>query len=225
MASQYPSHGLLTEETSLIYEGAEYTWVVDPLDGTNNFDNGLPLWGSSIALLRQGWPLLAVLDFPLIDQRWSAVAGHGARCNEHRLTVQAPAEQHGNQFLMIDARSFRLVDFTVPLKARVLGSAIYDLAAISSGVAVACCELLPKIWDIAAGWLVVSEAGAVVAPLFDGAPIFPLEAGADYTDRVFPLLAAASPGIWRSTRAGIQLKPGSQRLVSRLRSQGWKVEV
>ncbi len=223
--TRYPSHSLLTEESSQVFEGAEFTWVVDPLDGTNNFANGLPLWGVSIALLQHGQPLLGVLDFPTIRQRWSAVRGHGAVWNSRPLHVQPPAELHGNHFCLIDARSFRLVDFAIRPKARLLGSAAYDLAAVSSGVAVACCELLPKIWDIAAAWLVLSEAGAAVAPLFAGPPIFPLQPGVQYADLAFPLLAAADPAIWQTLRGGIHLKPGSQRLAQRLQSQGWILEL
>jgi myo-inositol-1(or 4)-monophosphatase len=223
--ARYPGHSLLTEESSQLFAGAEYTWVVDPLDGTNNFAHGLPLWGISLALLHRGEPVLGVVDFPPIGQRWSAVRGQGATWNGQPLRVQAPAELHGNHFCLIDARSFRLVDFSMRPKARLLGSAAYDLAAISRGVAVACCELLPKIWDIAAAWLVLTEAGATVAPLFDGPPIFPLQPGVHYADRAFPVLAAASPAIWQTVRAGIHLKPGSQRLAQWLQSQGWAVEL
>ncbi len=225
LASAYPDHGLLSEESSLVYRGAEFTWVVDPLDGTNNFANGLPLWGCSIALLHQGHPLLAVLDFPPIGQRYSAVRGRGARWNGQPLHVQAPTEMHGNDFFILDSRSFRLLDYAVRSKARLLGSAAYDLVAVSSGVAVACCELLPKIWDLAGAWLVLTEAGATVAPLLNGVSVFPMQTGMDYTERVFPLLAAASPAIWQAMQAGIRIKPTSQRLISRLQAQGWIVDL
>ncbi|HSN76439.1 MAG TPA: inositol monophosphatase family protein [Anaerolineae bacterium] len=225
VASSYPSHGMLTEESSLVYDGAEFTWVVDPLDGTNNFANGLPLWGCSIALLRQGQPLLAVLDFPPIGQRYSAVHGCGALWNGQPLRVPTPVEPHGNDFFFLDSRGFRLLEYRVQPKARLLGCAAYDLAAVSSGAAVACCELLPKIWDIAGAWLVLSEAGATVAPLLSGATVFPMQVGMDYTERVFPLLAAANPVIWQAMQAGIHVKPSSRRLIDRLQEQGWVVDL
>ncbi len=225
VASRYPGHGLLTEETSLVYHGKEFTWVVDPLDGTNNFANGLPLWGCSIALLREGWPLLAVLDFPPLGQRFSAVRGQGAIWNGQPLTVQPPTEVHGNHFFIIDSRGVRLLELSLRPKMRLLGSTTYDLSAVSSGMAVACCELLPKIWDIAGAWLVLSEAGATVAPLLPGASIFPAQAGMDYADRVFPLLAAASPSIWASMRVGIHFKSGIDRVTQRLEEQGWVMDL
>lgn len=225
VADRYPRHGVLSEETSLVYRGDEFTWVVDPLDGTNNFANGLPLWGVSIALLHEGAPVLAVLDFPPLGQRVSAVRGQGAVWNGRPLRVEPPTELHDNHFVIIDTRSFRLLEFSLRPKTRLLGSTAYDLGAVSRGMAVACCEFLPKIWDIAGGWLVLSEAGATVAPLLSGASVFPMQAGRDYADRVFPLLAAASPPIWDALRASIRLKSGSDRVARRLEEQGWVVDL
>lgn len=165
-----------------------------------------------------------MLDFPPIGQRYSAVAGQGAVWNDQPLRVPPPAELHGNDFLLIDSRSFRLLDFAVRPKARVLGCAAYELAAVSNGVATGCCELLPKVWDIAAVWLVLSESGATVAPLFTGGPVFPMQVGADYTERVFPLLATATPTLWDTLRAGISVKSSSRRLISLLQEQGWVAE-
>jgi myo-inositol-1(or 4)-monophosphatase len=225
VGTEYPHHGVLTEETSPFYRGAEFTWVVDPLDGTNNFANGLPVWGCSIALLHQGQPVLAVVDFPPLGQRISAVRGEGAVANGRPLAVRPPTEVHGNHFFITDSRGVRVLEFAFQAKIRLLGSTAYDLGAVSLGMAVACCELLPKIWDIAGGWLVLSEARATVAPLLSGESVFPLQPGRDYSDLVFPLLAAASPAIWDSTRAGIRLKAGGDRVARRLKDQGWVVDL
>jgi fructose-1,6-bisphosphatase/inositol monophosphatase family enzyme len=168
--------------------------------------------------------LLAVLDFPPLGQRVSAVRGQGATWNGRPLRMQPPTELHGNHFFIIDSRGIRALEFSLRPKTRLLGSTAYDLAAVARGTAVGCCELLPKIWDIAGGWLVLSEAGAKVAPLFSGASVFPLEAGTDCTDRMFPLLAAASPPIWDSIRAGIRFAAGSDRVACRLKDQGWVLD-
>jgi fructose-1,6-bisphosphatase/inositol monophosphatase family enzyme len=139
--------------------------------------------------------------------------------------VQPPTEVHGNHFFIIDSRGFRLLEFSLQPKTRLLGSTAYDMAAVSRGMAVACCELLPKIWDIAGGWLVLSEAGATVVPLLPGASVFPLQSGIDYAERVFPLLAAASQPIWDSMRAGIHFRSGSDHVDRRLKDQGWVVDL
>lgn len=223
LAAHYPEHALLSEETTRSYTGAEWTWVVDPLDGTTNFANGLPIWGSSIALLHQGEPVLGMLDFPLLGQRFSALRGGGAFFNGEPIHCPPASALHNNQFLITDTRSARRLHISAPPKLRVLGSAAFDLAAVSHGVAVGCCELLPKIWDIAAAWLVLQEAGAYVAPLFSGPALFPLQTGLDYTDRLFPLLAAADADRWRELRAAIQFTDSSRQLLNFLAVQGWQI--
>lgn len=221
--SRFPDHALLTEESTQVYEGAVATWVVDPLDGTNNFANGLSHWGVSLALLHGGEPVLAVLDFPLLGQRFAAVAGQGAWLNGQPLHIPRASELHANQFFIVDARGYRNLDVSVLFKARLLGSAAYDLAAVAAGLAVAALETLPKIWDIAGAWLVVCEAGGMIASLFEGPPVFPLQPHVDYAEQVFPVLAANSPEAWQLMKAGIQLKPGAERLKRRLQTQGWTI--
>lgn len=217
----WPDHGVLSEEMSHEYAGASYTWVVDPLDGTTNFANGLVYWGSSIALLHHHEPLLAVVDFPLLRQRFSAVRGQGAWLDDRLLAVQPPDALHGNQFLTTDSRAFRFVEVRLPVKARILGAATYDMSAVAAGVAVACIETTPKVWDLAAAWLLAQEAGAVIGTLFDGPPVFPLIPGQDYGRRVYPLLVAASPELWQQFRTSVHLRPGTERLAHRYTEQGW----
>jgi myo-inositol-1(or 4)-monophosphatase len=151
------------------------------------------------------------------------VAGQGAWLNGQPLAVPPPGELHPNQFFITDARGYRSLDVSVLFKARLLGSAAYDLAAVAAGVAVAALETLPKIWDIAGVWLVIDEAVGVIAPLVEGPPVFPLQPRVDYVDRVFPVLAASNSEIWQLMKSGIQVKPGAERLKRRLQSQGWTV--
>lgn len=217
----WPGHGVVSEETSHLYAGDDYTWVVDPLDGTTNFANGLAYWGSSIALLHHHEPLLAVMDFPLLQQRFSAVRGHGAYLNGQPLAVRPPSQLHGNQFFTADSRAYRFLEVRLPVKARILGAATYDIAAVAAGVSVACIETTPKVWDLAAAWLVAQEAGAVAGTLFDGPSLFPLSPGQDYRQRVFPVLIAANADLWQQFRASIHLRPGTERLAQRYIEQGW----
>lgn len=226
LRARFPQHGIVSEELSHTYQGAEYTWVIDPLDGTTNFANGLAYWGVSIALLHAGQPLLGVLEFPLLGQRFSAARGQGAWLNNRRLQVEpvrSLAELHGNQFFALDSRGYRYLDVRLACKPRILGSAAYDLAAVAAGVTVAAIQTTPKIWDVAAAWLICQEAGGAVGPLLDGAAVFPLTPGQDYGDRVLPTLFAASGGLWAQIRQIIRLKPGAERLAQRLAAQGWRL--
>lgn len=220
---RFPHHGVLSEEIQHAYEGHEYTWVVDPLDGTTNFANGLSHWGTSIALLHHGEPLLAVLDFPLLNQRFCAVRCGGAELNGRRLRVQPPATVHGNQFFTTDSRSYRYLEIRLRAKPRILGAAAYDLAAVAGGMSIACIETTPKVWDLAGAWLVNTEAGAVVGTLFEGPSIFPLRSGQDYGDRVYPLLFAASEELYHEIKNGIRLRTGAGPVARRLEAQGWTV--
>ena len=76
--SRYPDHGILGEEFSA-RQGNDLTWVLDPIDGTRSFITGMPLFGTLIALLQDGRPIVGVIDFPALCERWSGVAGQPSR--------------------------------------------------------------------------------------------------------------------------------------------------
>lgn len=222
---RFPQHGVLSEEGGHVYRGEEFTWVVDPLDGTTNFANGLSHWGVCLALLHQGEPLLSVLDFPLLRHRFAAVRGQGAWFQGRRLQTAPSPELHGNLFIALDSRAPRLLDVRLRLKPRVLGSAAYDLAAVAAGMATASIQLTPKIWDLAGAWLVAQEAGAAVGTLLSGVEVFPLQPGLDYGAAIFPLLFASDPVAWQQVRQAIRLRPAVERYLPRLTAQGWHVDL
>lgn len=223
IGSRYASHGVLSEETSLIYEGNEYTWVIDPLDGTTNFANGLSYWGTSIALLHHGEPMVGLMDFPLLGQRFEAMRGHGATMNGRVLQVRPSRALHSNLFFTTDSRAFRYLDIDVDLKPRILGSAAYDLAAVAAGMSVACVQTTPKVWDLAAAWLVDRESGVTIAPLLEGPTLFPLQQGQDYTGRVFPVLAAIDEDLWQRIRRSIRIRAEARPRARHLEAQGWRI--
>lgn len=84
LAERYPSHGILGEEYGIERLDAEYTWVIDPIDGTRSFITGWPLWGCLIGLLRQGIPALGVIEVPAVGERWHAARGQGAFMRDNR---------------------------------------------------------------------------------------------------------------------------------------------
>jgi myo-inositol-1(or 4)-monophosphatase len=167
-------------------------WIVDPLDGTTNFSLGLHYWGVSIARLVDGWPETAALYFPVIQELYTAERQGGARLNGEQLQVKAPSKDQPMAFFSCCSRTHRYYDVRVRYKTRILGSAAYNLCSVARGIAVMGFDATPKIWDIAGGWLVVSEAGGVVETL-DGSRPFPLSSAEDYSQRKFPTLAAATP--------------------------------
>jgi myo-inositol-1(or 4)-monophosphatase len=197
LAAAYPDHAVLSEEATTLYNPSkQFTWVIDPLDGTTNYARGLPIWGISIALLSYGIPVVGLLSFVSLHERYSAIHAGGARLNDlpiHTAGVQAADDQH---FMMICTRTPRRYRIDSLLKPRILGSAAYHLAAVAASSALAGIEATPKLWDIAAALLILTEAGGCYTCLDQRASIFPLLSElSDYASTTFPLLTAANQSI------------------------------
>ncbi len=193
----YPGDTVLSEEQATLFHPAiERTWVIDPVDGTTNFARGLLTWGVSIALLVHGAPLVGVLHFPLLHEVYTAAAGQGARRNGTVIHTAAGADIDGSGLFMECTRTRRRFSFALPLKSRMLGSAAYHVCKVAEGSALAGSEATPKVWDIAAAALILSEAGGIIRRL-TGEPIFPLRAEArDYQTLSYPILYAADEATW-----------------------------
>jgi myo-inositol-1(or 4)-monophosphatase len=196
----YPGHAILSEEGFTGYDpGPEFTWVIDPIDGTTNFARGLPVWGVSIGVLRHGAPWVAALHFPGLDERYTAMAGQGALRNGERLAVDPDAAIHDQQLLARCTRTDSRFHIETPMKVRMLGSAAYHLLCVAGGVVLAAMEARPKVWDLAAAHLVLTEAGGVARhlyttrPPFETGAIFPLPPSPkEYAQHYHPVLAAVS---------------------------------
>lgn len=81
IAERFPLHGILGEEFGLAHGEAEYVWSIDPIDGTRSFISGYPLWGTLLALLHHGVPVLGVIDVPVLNECWVGVRGLGTHLN------------------------------------------------------------------------------------------------------------------------------------------------
>jgi myo-inositol-1(or 4)-monophosphatase len=205
IGDQYPEDGILSEELNTIYpSGKRAVWIIDPIDGTTNYSLGLPIWGVSIARLVDGWPDIAVVYFPQLDEIYSARKGAGAFLNSSQLRTIVPDRGQTTTFFACCSRTHRRFDIQVPYKPRILGSATYNLCSVARGIAILAFEAVPKIWDLAGGWLVATEAGAVVQTL-DGSKPFPPIPGNDYAEISFPTLAAPTPEYLARGRE--QIKP------------------
>ena len=176
---ELPDHDYLAEEKQARLTGAEYLWVIDPLDGTTNYAHGYPAACVSIGLLRRGRPLLAGVYDPFRDERFTAEAGRGARLNGKPIHVSRPRKL--SQALLItgfpydrDARSHYYTEFYRHFMTRChdirrSGTAALDMAWIAAGRADGFWEFSLAPWDVAAGWLLVQEAGGIVSD-FSGMP-------------------------------------------------------
>ena len=178
-----PTYGWLGEETGGA-EGADPTrrWIVDPLDGTTNFLHGMPHWAISIALEHKGEIVSAVVYDPAKDEMFWAEKGSGSWMNDRRLRVSGRRNMMESIFatgVPFGGKSTlpaTLQDFArlMPVCAGVrrFGAASLDLAYVASGRYDGYWERGVKTWDIAAGLILVKEAGGFVGPLREGRDIF-----------------------------------------------------
>ena len=202
--NQFPDDLILSEENNT-HSGdfGHPTWVIDPLDGTTNFSLGLPIWGVSIARLVDGHPQTAALYFPLLNELYSAEAGGGAFLNQEVLDPNKLAKQQNISFFATCSRTDQRYKINLPYKRRILGAAAYNICCVARNTALLCMELTPKIWDLAAGWLVVKEAGGTIELLEEESP-FPLIPQLDYKAKNFPLIASNDNHVLQKLRDNLQ---------------------
>jgi len=174
----YPDHDIQAEESEPRPFESDYRWIIDPLDGTTNFIHGYPMFAVSIGLSHQGRMIAGVVFDPLRNELFRAEAGQGAflndkpiRCSEVRQLNQAlmvtgfpfKAQQHLHKYLQIFEELFKASS-----GIRRAGSASLDLAYVACGRADAFFEMVLSPWDMAAGAVLVVEAGGVVTDFTGG---------------------------------------------------------
>ena len=189
--ARYPAHGVLSEEHDRVFHGQEWCWVIDPIDGTTNFTWGFPVWGVLVGLLHHGLPVLGVADFPLSDEQYWAAAGEGAWRNGERIAVADAQQMEPSQLFATCTRALKFGRPNIVPKIRIAGSAGFDLATVARGSCVGTLQMTVHVWDVAALWPILQEAGGVMATN-TAAPVFPLRNGQDYRDVIFSMLAAGS---------------------------------
>ncbi len=172
-----PDYGLLGEEG--LSQGAEggAVWVIDPIDGTTNFAHHSPIFAVSIGLVLDGRPQVGVVEAPEMGERFVAVRGQGATLNGRPMRVSDNPELARAVLATgfaydraVIERNLRLFSkFVLRSRAvRRLGSAALDLCWVAAGRFDGFWEMGLKPWDVAAGWLLVEEAGGRVSDLAGG---------------------------------------------------------
>jgi myo-inositol-1(or 4)-monophosphatase len=196
----YPHHAILAEESGE-HGDNESTWIIDPLDGTTNFLHGFPQFAVSIALQHNGRMEVAVVYDPLRDELFTAIHGSGAQMNGRRLRVSKAKGVDG----ALIGTGFPFKDQThldaylgmfkalVPRAAgiRRAGSAALDLAYVAAGRLDGFWEIGLKPWDMAAGILLIQEAGGIIGDFRGGPGYFASGNVVTGNARVFEGLVAA----------------------------------
>ncbi len=177
LAEAFPRYGIIAEERASLPSIDGPTWIVDPLDGTHNYIAGLPFSAVSIALADPQTFHLGVIYFPLEDRLYHAVRGGGAFCDDEPIRVSTndrldkavvcyDNQLHGDPAVLDNLARLARAAFTV----RILGTATGDLCFISRGTIDARVWNTTKIVDVAAGYVVLTEAGGTVTD-FAGRPV------------------------------------------------------
>jgi len=176
LRTAYPSHAFLCEESGHTpgSEGSqgdapEFQWIIDPLDGTTNFIHGLPLFAVSIALKHRGQVTQAVVYDPSRNELFTASRGSGAFLNDRRIRISGQLRYHdalmaahiSNAKMNGDSPFSQM--FSDCTAVRRLGSTVLDLAYVAAGRLDGYCGVGLKPWDIAAGGLLVIEAGGLIS--------------------------------------------------------------
>lgn len=170
----YPTHAILAEESGAQGE-SEYVWIIDPLDGTTNFLHGVPQYAVSIALQHNGILTQAVVYDPTKNDLFTATRGRGAYLNDKRLRVSKRKEMAdsligtGFPYTNFEHKDAYMAIFTDLMQKtaglRRPGAASLDLAWTAAGRFDGFFETALKPWDIAAGCLLITEAGGMVSDL------------------------------------------------------------
>ncbi len=175
----FPEHGYLAEEGHEKGRERELVWIIDPLDGTSNFAHSYPVFCVSIALVHRGKPVVGVIHDPMRDETFTAVSGGGAFLNGRPIQVTQTDELKKSLLVSgfpynfaCDSRNLKLwgAFLHASLSVRRDGSAAIDLCYVACGRFEGFWELGLNAWDIAAGALIVEEAGGSVTN-FDGSPL------------------------------------------------------
>jgi len=170
LAQERPMDGIIGEEFGTEREGAEYVWVIDPIDGTRAFVSGKPLFGTLIALLHEGVPVLGVIDQPILGERWVGAVGHetlfnGKVCRTRPCSSLADAVANlGPQAFpfgnAVSLDAYRRVAKHV--KTTTVGGDCYSYGLLSSGHIDLAIEHDLKIYDYAALIPIIEGAGGVI---------------------------------------------------------------
>jgi myo-inositol-1(or 4)-monophosphatase len=177
LRSHFPAHAIVAEEGGGVESASEYRWFVDPLDGTTNFAHGFPMFCISMGLERAGELIAGVVYDPVRDELFTAERGAGAFLNNHRIRASAVArvsESLASTGFPSRKRHHNInIHFYYQLAmashgVRRTGSAALDLAFVAAGRLDFFWEFGLKPWDIAAGALLVQEAGGRVSEMTGG---------------------------------------------------------
>tara|TARA_B100000029_G_scaffold512952_1_gene611015 strand:+ start:351 stop:1139 length:789 start_codon:yes stop_codon:yes gene_type:complete len=168
-----PNYSILSEEVGQITNDQEFKWIIDPIDGTANFLHGIPHFAISVGLEKKGEIICGIIYDPIKDEMFLAEKGNGSYLNNQRIRVSArsklkdsiiftggPRQTSNNKELSFE--EYRKFSSLVNTPIRKMGSASLDMAYVAAGRCDGFWQRYLKYWDVAAGIIIVKEAGGYV---------------------------------------------------------------
>lgn len=172
LTKNFPMHNIIAEESGKVDNGSEYTWAIDPIDGTIPFVDGIPTFGVSIGLLKDDKPIIGVIYMVVTDELYWAQKDKGAFLNGKKINVRKENNLQ-NCTIGLDwghtGRQLKLDRFFKPLVDRVryiysFGAAVATLVFVARGM-IDAYIIRANVWDLAAGAILIEEAGGKVTDI------------------------------------------------------------
>jgi myo-inositol-1(or 4)-monophosphatase len=200
LKDRFPQHQIFNYDQGnkgYTHEGERYLWIYDPLDGVANFQAGIPIWGTSLALLENFWPILGLFYMPVTNDLFYAQAGHKAYRGDEEIHVSAQDTITDESLLLTHSRFHQYYHSTFPGKIRDLGCTVAHLCYVAMGRAEAAVIAHESYQDLAAARVIIETAGAKIFQM-DGS-VFSLD---DYLDggRIDDHLLIVSPDMCSQVR-------------------------
>ena len=180
----FPKYNIISEEEKSLEQGNEFTWIFDPLDGTNNFANRIPFFATSLALAKKDEVIVAATYLPIQDELFYSVKGQGAYYyknddfNKRKISVsdkpldRAIISFDSNHHKPSEEENLRIMKVLYKrevFRTRIFNAAVIEMAYVADSRGEACIYQGSNLWDLAAGALLVQEAGGKVTD-FQGKP-------------------------------------------------------
>lgn len=173
----YPEANIIDEEAGVVDNNSDYTWVIDPIDGTSNFASGLPMYGVMIGLLKNGTPVAGGVALPYFEEIYVAEKGKGAYLGERRIHVSheqsllsalvaygIDGHQEDSHITRAEVRT--LGDIVLGIRNLRSSNSAYDMMMVAKGSYGAMLNRTSKIWDNVAPQVIIQEAGGLYTDFF-----------------------------------------------------------
>ncbi len=177
----YPTHNIIDEEAGVVDNGSEYTWVIDPIDGTSNFSAGLDTFGIMLGLLQGNTPIAGGISLPIHHEIYTAEKGNGTYCNKQKLHVTSETnllnvlisygiDGHRDHPEITRQECALLAEILLEIRNLRTTNSSYDITLVAKGIYGAWLTRGSKIWDNVAPQIIIQEAGGIYTDFF-GKPI------------------------------------------------------